>query len=154
MTTSSGEVRTMLIPSVAGRRRCRAFTLIELMVVVVIIGVLATAVTISVSDYLVTAKQNVAKSEIATIKNALTLFFMQHDRYPSTDEGLGELKRKSPEHPDGILTSDLLDPWNHEYIYVYPGVHGAYDLLSLGADGQEGGEGPNADIAGWALGEP
>ena len=131
----------------------RAFTLIELMVVVVILGVLATAVTISVSDYFVTAKQNVAKSEIATMKNALTLYFMQHDRYPATDEGLGALKKKTPEHPDGILSSDLLDPWGNEYIYLYPGVHGAYDLLSLGADGQEGGEGANADLTSWEIGE-
>lgn len=129
-----------------------AFTLVELMVVVVIVGVMATVVTVSVTDYLVTAKQNVAKSEIATLKNGLSLYFMQHDRYPSNDEGLAILKKGTPQHPNGIVSNDLKDPWGHEYVYVHPGVHGAYDLLSYGADGQEGGIGGDADIVGWDLG--
>ena len=140
MQTNDGKIRVQ-----------SAFTLVELMVVVVIIGVMATVVTISVSDYLVTAKQNVAKSEIATIKNALSLYFMQYDRYPSNDEGLAILKKSTPEHPNGILTSDLNDPWNHEYVYVHPGVHGPYDLVSFGADKQEGGIGADADISSWQL---
>jgi len=133
------------------RRIRNAFTLVELMVVIVIIGVMATVVTISVTDYLVTAKQNVARSEIATIKNALSLHFMQHDRYPSNDEGLALLKKSTPEHPGGILTNDLKDPWGNEYVYVYPGIHGVYDIVSYGADGQEGGTGANTDIASWEL---
>ena len=128
-----------------------AFTLIELMVVVVIIGVMATVVTLSVTDYLVTAKQNVAKSEIATIKNALTLFFMQNDRYPSNDEGLAILKKPTAQNPHGVLSNDLNDPWGREYIYIYPGTHGPYDILTYGADGQEGGTGGNKDIFGWDL---
>jgi general secretion pathway protein G len=128
-----------------------AFTLIELMVVVVIIGVMATAVTLSVSDYLVTAKRNVAQSEISTIQNALTLFFMEHDRFPTDEEGLALLKKPSPQHAHGILTSDLKDPWNREYIYIYPGTHGTFDLVSFGADGQEGGMGGNQDVASWEL---
>ena len=135
------------------RTSLRAFTLVELMVVVVIIGVLATVVTISVNDYLVTAKQNVAKSEIATIKNALALYFMQHDRYPSNDEGLEALRNRTPQHPHGILTNDLEDPWGHSYFYVHPGVHGPYDIVSYGADGQEGGAGADADIASWEMGD-
>ena len=138
-------------------RSRRGFTLVELMVVVVIIGVMATVVTLSVTDYLVTAKQNVARSEVATIKNALSLFFMENDRFPTNEEGLAILKKKSPQHPSGIPTSDLKDPWNHPYIYIYPGVHGAYDIASLGADGQEGGTGANVDIVSWDLedgGEP
>lgn len=133
------------------RRKHRAFTLIELMVVVVMIGILATAVTLSVTGYLVSAKQNVARSEIATIRNALTLFYLQHDRYPSNEEGLMILTEKSPHHPDGILTHDLRDPWNHDYIYVYPGTHGVFDLVSYGADGAEGGIGADEDIASWSL---
>ena len=128
-----------------------AFTLVELMVVVVIIGVMATAVTLSVTDYLVSAKQNVARSEIATIKNGLAMFFMENDRFPTNDEGLAILKKKTPQHPGGILTSDLKDPWGHEYIYVYPGSYGAYDLVSYGADRQEGGTGANMDITSWDL---
>ena len=131
----------------------RGFTLVELMVVVVIIGVMATVVTLSVSDYLVTAKQNVSRSEIATIKSALELFFMEQDHYPTSDEGLAILKKKTPQHPHGILASDLRDPWDREYIYVYPGIHGPYDLVSYGADGQEGGTGANEDITTWDLEE-
>ena len=129
----------------------RAFTLVELMVVVVIIGVMATVVTVSVGDYLVTAKQNVAKSEIATLKNALELYFMEFDRYPSNDEGMALLKEKTPQHPNGILSNDLKDPWDREYLYVYPGTHGAYDIVSYGADGQEGGTGANADVMSWEI---
>lgn len=127
------------------------FTLVELMVVVVIIGVMATVVTVSVTDYLVTAKQNVARSEIATIKNGLQLFFMEHDRFPTYEEGLAILKKKTPQHAGGILTSDLKDPWNHDYIYVYPGTHGAFDLISYGADGQQGGTGSNEDVVSWDI---
>ena len=130
-------------------RHTWAFTLVELMVVVVIIGVLATVVTLSVTDYLVKAKQNAAKSEVATIRSALTLYFMETDRYPTTDEGLAVLKKKTTAHPDGMITSDLKDPWGNEYAYVYPGLHGAYDLLSFGADGQEGGTGASQDITSW-----
>ncbi|MBI4716617.1 MAG: type II secretion system major pseudopilin GspG [Planctomycetes bacterium] len=129
----------------------RGFTLVELMVVVVIIGIMATVVTVSVTDYLVTAKQNVARSEIATIKNALALFFMETDRYPTNDEGLGALKKGTPQHPNGILASDTRDPWNREYVYLHPGAHGPYEVMSLGADGQEGGTGQNADILSWEL---
>jgi general secretion pathway protein G len=128
-----------------------AFTLVELMVVVVIIGVMATAVTLSVTDYLVSAKQNVARSEIATIKNGLAMFFMENDRFPTNEEGLATLKKKTAQHPNGILTSDLKDPWGHEYIYVYPGSYGTYDLVSYGADRQEGGTGANADITSWDI---
>jgi general secretion pathway protein G len=133
------------------RRRRGGFTLVELMVVIVIIGVMATVVTLSVTDYLVTAKQNVARSEIATIRNAIDLFFMEHDRYPTNDEGLSILKKSTPEHPSGILSNDLKDPWGNAYAYIYPGIHGAYDVLSFGADGQEGGTAANADIVSWEL---
>ena len=127
------------------------FTLVELMVVVVIVGVMATVVTLQVSDYLVTAKQNVARSELATIRSALELFFMENDRYPTMDEGLAVLAKHTPQHPSGLLSSDLADPWRRDYVYVYPGIHGPFELRSLGADGREGGSGANADVT---LGEP
>jgi len=129
----------------------RGFTLVELMVVVVIIGIMATVVTISVTDYLISAKQNTARAEISTIKAALDLFFTESDRYPNNDEGLNILKQKTPSRPNGILQNDLNDPWGHPYIYVYPGMHGTYDLLSFGADGQEGGTVANMDITSWNL---
>ena len=126
-----------------------AFTLVELMVVVVIIGILAATVTLSVTDYLVSAKQNVARSEIATIRSALSVYYLENDRYPSNDEGLSALTRKRPEHPDGLLTGDVLDPWGRSYLYVYPGVHGTFDIVSFGADGQEGGTGADKDVTNW-----
>ena len=128
-----------------------SFSLVELMVVVVIIGVMATAVTLTVTDYLVTAKQNVSKSEIATIKSALSVFFLENDRFPNNEEGLAILKKKTPAHPSGTLTSDLNDPWGRPYIYVHPGTRDAFDLVSYGADGQEGGTGADSDIVSWDL---
>jgi general secretion pathway protein G len=130
----------------------RSFTLVELMVVVVIIGVLATVVTVSVTDYLIKGKQSATRAEIAQMANALQLFYTEFDRYPDNDEGLALLKKTSPTHPHGILQGDLLDPWGHEYIYVYPGLHGAFDVCSYGANGQEGGTGSDADICSWDLG--
>ncbi len=137
--------------SIQFNRFRRGFTLVELMVVIVIVGVMATVVTVSVTDYLVTAKQNVARSEIATIKNGLSLFFLENDRYPSNDEGLAVLKKKTKQHASGILANDLKDPWGNEYIYVYPGINGTYDIVSYGADGQEGGTEANEDIRSWEL---
>lgn len=129
--------------------RQRAFTLVELMVVVVILGILATIVTISVNDYLIKGKQTAARSEIARITEALNLFYLDYDRYPDNDEGLAALKKPTPQHPQGILQGDLLDPWGKPYVYVYPGVHGVLDVVSFGADGHEGGSGAELDITSW-----
>lgn len=127
------------------------FTLVEIMVVVVIVGIMATVVTVSVTDYLVTGKQSAARNEIAQIKNALELFYTEFDRYPTNDEGLAILVKPSDRHPNGILQGDLLDPWNNAYQYVYPGVHRTYDIISYGANKTEGGTGPDEDIASWDL---
>lgn len=130
-----------------------AFTLVELMVVVVILGVLATIVSISVNDYLVKGKQNAARAEIAQISNALQLFYTEADRYPDNEEGLALLKKPSATNPNGILQGDLKDPWGSEYVYVYPGLHGAFDLCSYGANRQEGGTESDADICNWDSGQ-
>ncbi len=131
----------------------RAFSLVELMVVIVILGLLASIVTVAVNDYLVAGKQTVAKSEIAQISNALQLFYTEQNRYPTSDEGLAALKEKTKLHPNGILQGDLNDPWGHEYVYVYPGLNGVFDILSYGANGQEGGDGADTDIVSWDLDE-
>lgn len=129
--------------------RCRAFTLVELMVVVVILGVLATIVTVSVNDYFIKGKQSAAKAEIAQISNALELFFTEHDRYPDNDEGLGLLTKPSPQHPQGILKGDVLDPWNNAYLYVHPGAHAAFEVCSYGANKQPGGTRGDTDICNY-----
>lgn len=127
--------------------RRRALTLIEVMVVVVILAILATTVTISVRDYLITGKQSAAKQEVAQIAAALELYFMENDRYPTTQEGLAVLQARTEKHPDGLIRGgDLNDPWGHPYQYVCPGVKGSFDLVCYGADGLEGGSGGAADI--------
>lgn len=140
-------------PFVTGHSLLRAFTLVELMVVVVILGLLATIVTVSVGDYLVKGKQTAARAEISQITTALQLYYTEFDRYPDNDEGLQALKKISPQHPQGILQGDLLDPWGRPYVYVYPGLHGVFDVVSFGADGQEGGTGADTDISSWELEE-
>jgi len=132
-------------------RHHSAFTLVELMFVLVILGLLASVVTVSVNDYLVTGKQTTARAEIAQISNALELFYIENDRYPSNDDGLAALTERSTRHPNGILDGDLIDPWGNEYLYVYPGLNGVFDIVSHGANGQEGGEGADTDIVSWDL---
>jgi len=122
------------------------------MVVIVILGILATTVTVSVRDYLITGKQNAAKQEMAQITSGLELFYMENNRYPTNDEGLALLLERTERHPDGLLRGgDLNDPWNHPYQYVCPGLHGSFDLVCHGADGLEGGTGASADINSWEM---
>ncbi len=121
----------------------RGFSFIEVMVVVVIIGLLAGAVGLKVSDYMVTAKVNRAKSDIATIVDAVDAFNLKHSRFPSNEEGLTKLP-----------LTNVKDPWGNEYEYNSPGPDNEpYEVISYGADGQEGGEDDNADIYSWKLGE-
>jgi general secretion pathway protein G len=129
------------------RRNRRGFTLVELMVVIVIIGMLAGAVTFSVRGYLITSKQNVARMDIAKIGQALETFYIQYDRYPSNDEGIEILATNTEKFPNGILSQMPKDPWGHPYQYNYPGRNGAFEVVSLGADGREGGTGGDEDIS-------
>lgn len=128
------------------RRDCRAFTLVELMVVIVIIGLLAGAVTVSVRSYLVRGKQSVAAMEIATICQALDTYYTVTDTYPTTDEGIAILAAKTDDFPDGLINKIPKDPWGNAYIYQLPGRDSPFEVLSYGADKQEGGEGANKDI--------
>ncbi|NGM88465.1 type II secretion system major pseudopilin GspG [Parapusillimonas sp. SGNA-6] len=126
----------------------RGFSLIEIMVVVVIMGVLAALVVPNVMDRPDQARVVAAKQDIAAIMQALKLYRLDHGRYPSSSEGLEAFvapKGKEPRYLDRIPN----DPWNAPYQYLNPGVHGDVDVFSLGADGKPGGEGVDADIGSW-----
>lgn len=117
-------------------QRSAAFTLMEIMIVVVIIGLLATAVTVKVSDYVDKAKTNRAKADIRTIVDAIESFYAEKGRYPTNEEGLSLLSLKNTK-----------DPWNRDYLYNQPGRQSAFEVITFGADGQEGGTEMNADIS-------
>lgn len=134
------------------RRSQRGFTLIELLIVMIILGLLAALVAPKMFQKVGTSKQKAAKAQIAMLGTALDAFRLDVGGYPSTETGL-EALRKNPGVGgwDGpYLSKDVpKDPWGHPYVYRAPGEHGDYDLYSLGADGQEGGEGENADVLSW-----
>ncbi|MDO3722095.1 type II secretion system major pseudopilin GspG [Marinobacter sp. chi1] len=136
--------------------RQQGFTLIEIMVVMVILGLLVAIVAPNIMGRSDQAKVTVAETQLSNIANALDLYRLDNSQYPSTQQGLEALVTKpsgSPEpknwNPDGYLKSVPEDPWGAEYQYVSPGTEGPYDLYSYGADGQEGGEGDAADITVW-----
>jgi general secretion pathway protein G len=124
----------------------RAFSLVEIMIVIVIIGLLAAAVSLNVRTYIDKAKVNTAKAEIATICGALQTFYGEYGRYPTNDEGLDILTKPNEKFPQKLLTGKPIDPWGRPYQYLMPGREDAYEVFSLGADGKEGGTGADADI--------
>jgi general secretion pathway protein G len=136
------------------RRKTRGFTLLELMVVIVIIGVLAALIAPKILDRVVQAKITAAQSDINTLMNALKIYKLDNGRYPSTDQGLQALVNKPtsgnvPGNWKSYLDKLPEDPWHHPYQYANPGAHGEIDVFSFGADGQAGGEGDDADIGSW-----
>jgi general secretion pathway protein G len=140
------------------RHAARGFTLIEIMVVVVIIGLLAAFILPNVFGNVIKAQRAKVKGDIQGIETALTMYKLDNYKYPSTDLGLAALSQR-PNDPTvrnwregGYIQRVSKDPWGTPYQYIYPGLHGQeYDLYSFGADGQEGGEGDNADIGNWNL---
>ena len=122
------------------------FTLVELMVVIVILGLLSGVATLSVRSYLVRSKQNVAKMEISKLCQALETFYTTYDRYPSNQEGLAILGQPSDEFTEGILTFVPSDPWKNPYEYVSPGKTSPYEIVCYGADHREGGSGADKDL--------
>lgn len=144
----------------SGRRGEGGFTLIEIMVVVVIIGLLAAVIVPTVVSKVDDAKVAKAKSDIQAIQAALTMFRLDNSHYPTSEQGLQALVTQ-PTDPSikhwkqgGYIERISKDPWGNDYQYTYPGSHGKeYDLFSLGADGAPGGEGIDADIGNWNLGD-
>ena len=136
-----------------GRKSRRGFSLVELIVVMVILGMLAGLVAVRTRGYLINSKQNAAKTEIASVVKALESFYATEGRYPTTDEGLEILVEKRGSFPDGILTKVPKDPWKRPYEYVSPGSTQPYEVICLGADGREGGEGENRDFTSENLGD-
>ena len=137
----------------------RGFTLIEIMVVVVILGLLAAVVVTQTVGKVDDARIAKAKQDIREIETALTLYRLDNFRYPTTEQGLDALVNR-PADPalshwkeGGYVKRMSKDPWSRDYVYESPGTHGDYDLYSLGADGQPGGEKNDADIGNWNLDE-
>ena len=130
------------------------FTLIELMVVLVIIGVLAALIVPNVLDRADDARVTAARSDIGSLMQALKLYKLDNQRYPTAEQGLEALRAKpaaGPIPPNWKLYVEKLpaDPWGRAYLYANPGVKGEIDVFSYGADGQAGGEGKDADIGSW-----
>jgi general secretion pathway protein G len=145
-------MRAIRIPS---RGIERGFTLLEIMVVVVIIGLLAAVVAPSFMKQIDTAAANRARSDIRNIETALNLYRLDNFRYPSTSEGLQALVTNPGEAVAPNWRQSLpklpVDPWQRPYQYASPGQRGDFDVFTYGADGQEGGEDINADIGNWDL---
>ena len=135
------------------RRRFRAFTLIEFMMVLALLGLLAGVATISARAIMVRGKQNATRSEIATICAAVESFYTVCGRYPSNEEGLAILTQKSEQFVEPLLSQVPLDPWGHPYQYIQPGRSHPYEIICLGGDGRPGGKGEDSDIVSWDLKE-
>ena len=131
------------------------FSLIEILVVLLIIGLLTTLVAVNVLPSQDRARVEKAKADIAIMGNALEMYRLERFNYPNNEMGLRALLRSNEENFEnslntrGYIKSLPKDPWGNEYQYVIPGDKGEYDLFSMGADGNIGGEGLNADIGNW-----
>ena|SRR5688572_8482915 len=134
-------------PTASAAGRTRAFSLIEVMIVVVIIGLLAGVVTYATREYLERAKKQRARADVAVLVGAVDAFYLDKGRYPENQEGLKVLV-------PGFIKSLPSDPWGRAYQYVQPGRRAAYEIVSYGADGREGGSGADADVASYDVEPP
>jgi general secretion pathway protein G len=147
-------------PTFVSRARQHGFTLIEIMVVVIIIGLLAAVIVPSVISKVDEARVSKAKADIQALEAALTMFRLDNSKYPTTDQGLQSLITQ-PTDPSirhwrvgGYIQHVSKDPWGNPYQYAFPSSHGRdYDLFTLGSDGQPGGDGTAADIGNWNVGD-
>lgn len=140
------------------RSVARGFTLIEVMVVVVIMGILAALIVPKLMGRTDDARIMAAKHDVATVMQAIKLYKLDNQRYPTTEQGLQALISKPVSGPaaDGWKTGGYLDklpkdPWGNSYQYLSPGIKGEIDVFSLGGDAQPGGAGSDADIGSWDL---
>ena len=135
------------------RKKNAGFSLIELLIVMVILGLLAAIVGPQFWGKVGPAKQKAAKSQISLLENALDTYRLDVGKYPTTEQGMQALRVK----PQGInkwegpyLPKEIpKDPWGNQYQYKSPGDHGSFDIISFGADGKPGGDGEDADIVSW-----
>lgn len=139
-------------------RNSRGFTLIEVMVVVVILGILAAIVVPRLLERPEEARRTKAAIDIKGIEEAIGLFKLDNGFYPSSEQGLQALVTKpetgripSRYHEGGYLKKVPQDPWGNTYIYLSPGIHDNFDIISYGADGEAGGEGNDADVNSWEI---
>lgn len=139
------------------KRIQQGFTLIEMMVVIVIMGILASLIVPKIMGRPDEARVIAAKQDIASVMQALKLYKLDNQRYPTTEQGLQALVTKpiTPPVPtnwksSGYLDKLPLDPWGNPYQYLFPGIHSELDVFSFGVDGAAGGEGNDADIGSWA----
>ena len=146
----------MRLPSLPAlrTRRAQGFTLIELMVVLVIIGVLAALIVPNVLDRTDDARATAARTDVHNIMQALKLYKLDNQRFPTAEQGLQALIARPTTAPAPINWKPYLeklpnDPWGRPYQYLNPGIKGEIDVMSFGADGQSGGEGKDADIGSW-----
>ena len=140
----------------ASQRRARGFTLVEIMVVVVIIGILGALVVPKLLNRTGESRITAARVDISTLMQALKLYKLDNQRYPTTEQGLQALISKPTSGPaangwksGGYIEKLPKDPWGNPYQYLSPGVRGEIDIFSFGADGQPGGAGDDADIGSW-----
>jgi general secretion pathway protein G len=143
-------------------KRVKGFTLTEILIALAIVAIMGTFVTLSLMGNVDKANLQKLKGDLNTLKTALQTYKIENGNYPTTEQGLQALIHRPTSEPvpmnypsSGYLGSSALpkDPWKRDYIYVYPGRHGDFDLYTLGNDGREGGEGENKDIGTWNLHE-
>jgi general secretion pathway protein G len=130
-------------------QRTAGFTLIELMIVIAILGLMAYMVAPRLMGVMGKAKPKIAQADIKSLETALDLFYLDVGRYPTEDEGLRILYQRPDNVPNWAgpyIKKAPKDPWGRDYVYKFPGEHGAFDIVSYGADGQPGGEGESADV--------